>query len=187
MNLVRGYVIGQRSYLLERDRTASGDAGLTKIGDVKFEGANGSKASLVDDQPVEFLAIVSKVSLPASSPAGGRAVAAAAVPKVSAPTAPAGQGKVYVQRDVRDSSDAAGRVQKLLAGLTLEVVPKVETVESRKMPRKAEVRYFNKEDEALAGHTANALRTIYPDAIKLYVGLKAPPRQLEVWLPKAGG
>jgi hypothetical protein len=93
---------------------------------------------------------------------------------------------VYVQRDVVGTDADAIRVKNLLGGQSLEVVEKIERVESRKMPKAAQVRYFNKEDEALAQRTANALKEIFPDAAKLYVGLKAPPKQLEVWLPRVG-
>jgi hypothetical protein len=178
MNLVRGYVIGQRSYLLERSRTGSGGAGLTTVGEFKVQGSKGTKVSLIDEKPIEFLQIVSRVSLPAAGPG--------LTPTVSVPTAPAGKGKVYVQRDLVGTDADAIRVQKLLGGLSLEVVPKVELVESRKMPKGAQVRYFNKEDEVLADRTANALKEIFPGAAKLYVGLKAPPKQLEVWLPRVG-
>lgn len=178
MNLVRGYVIGQRSYLVERSRTGTGGAGLKTVGNFKVIGSNDKKVSLVDEKPIEFLQIVSRVSLPAAGPA----IAAT----VSAPAAPEGVGRVYVQKDTRDASNDASRVQRLLGGLSLDVVPRVEPVESRKMPKSAQVRYFNKEDEGLANRTANALKEIYPDAAKIYVGLKAPPKQLEVWLPRVG-
>jgi hypothetical protein len=180
MNLVRGYVIGQRSYLVGRSKTATGGAaGLGNVGKFKVSAANDKQVSVVDAVPVEFLQIVSRVSLPAEA-------ASAAVPTVTAPATPEGTGKVYVQRDAAGNDGDAARVQKLLDGLSMEVVKKIERVESRKMPKAAQVRYFNNEDEALAQRTANKLKEIFPDAAKVYVGLKAPPKQLEVWLPRVG-
>jgi hypothetical protein len=100
---------------------------------------------------------------------------------------PVGTGPVYLQRDVADSSGNAAKLKDLLAAQAFAVVPQVESIESDKMPSIAQVRYFNKSDEALADKAVAVLRQVYPSAAKLYVGLKAPQGQLEVWLPKTRG
>ena len=78
------------------------------------------------------------------------------------------------------------KIQDLLSDQLFAVVPQVEKIESSKMPTIAQVRYFNKDDEAVADKAVAALRQVYTNASKLYVGLKAPKGQLEIWLPRAG-
>jgi hypothetical protein len=93
---------------------------------------------------------------------------------------------VYVQRDKADGSDNADKVLALLTEQRFDVAGQVESIPTDKMPTLAQVRYFNASDEAVADKALAILRQIYPSAAKLFVGLKAPKGQLEVWLPKAG-
>ena len=172
--LVRGYVTGQRKYLLQRARNAGADIGVTKIGNLKVDASSNAGVSLSDEAPTEFLQIVSKVSLPEGS----------TVAVVAAPTVPRGAGRVFVQRDTADSSGTANEVKTGLAGQEFNVVPQVEAIESRRMPDTAEVRYFNRGDEAEADKALSVLRRVDPKATKRYIGLNAPDGQLEVWLPK---
>jgi len=174
--LVRGYVVGKRNFLLQRDRNAGINIGVTKIGSLKVDASRSGSVSLEDEQPTEFLQIVSKVSLPAT----------AMLASVNIPTVPAGAGKVYLQRDVSDATNSAATLKGLLTAQSFNVVPQVEAIASSKVPRTAQVRYFSKSDEGAADRALSVLRQVYPTAAKLFVGLQAPAGQLEVWLPRAG-
>lgn len=94
-------------------------------------------------------------------------------------------GMVFIQRDSADTSGRGDRAVALVRGLGLRVAGKVEAIESRKMPGRGEVRYFNPGDEALARRVAAALGEIAVFAVKP-IPLAAPSGQLEIWLPKAG-
>lgn len=174
--LVRGYVVGKRNYRLQRDRNAGADIGVTKVGGLKVEASGASGISLEDEAPTEFLQIVSKVRVPGPT-----------VSMMTQPPPPGTIGPVYLQRDVNDSSGNAARLKDLLGGRSFAVIPDIDAIESDKMPAIAQVRFFNRSDEAAAERAVAILRQVYPSAAKLFIGLKAPKGQLEVWLPRAGG
>lgn len=203
VNIVRGFIIGKRSYELGRSRSGGGGIGVSKVGNLNVDLSSDNRISLVDQAPVKFLQIVSSVTIPAAAPPpppppppppGGEPTPppppppppthAALTAYISAPIAPSGPGQVYIQRDTADTSDHAAQVKALLSGQAFKVVPQVDAIDSAKMPTTAQVRYFNRNDEGLANRAVASLRTMFPGAVTQYVGLKAPPGQLEVWLPK---
>ena len=90
-----------------------------------------------------------------------------------------------MQRDKADHSGRADKILEALAEQRFNVVYTVEAIDGDKVPKTAQVRYFSPGDEAAADKALALLKQLYPDAAKLYVGLKAPKGQLEVWLPRA--
>jgi len=185
--LVRGYVIGKRIYLLQRARSGGADVGVDHVGALKVDASRSNGVSLSDEAPVEFLQIVSKIAV-------GPQIAAAPPPPPPPPPPPfpgstasvvVTTGPVFMQRDVSDTSGNAAKIKDLLSGQSFAVAG-IEAIDHAKMPSIAQVRYFNKTDEGLADKAVAVLRQVYPSASKLFVGLKAPQGQLEVWLPKAG-
>jgi hypothetical protein len=184
--LVRGYVIGKRNYLLQRARSGGADVGIAHVGSLKVDASRSNEVSLADEGPVEFLQIISKIALgPSAPPPPPPPPPPEPFPGPTNAVAPT-TGPVYMQRDVADTSGNAARIRDLLSGQSF-AVPGIEAIAHDKMPSIAQVRYFNKSDEGLADKAVAVLREVYPSAAKLYVGLKAPEGQLEVWLPKVGG
>jgi hypothetical protein len=182
--LVRGYVIGQRNYLLQRSQNGGANVGVDHVGSLKVDASRANEVSLADPAPVEFLQIVSKIAIGPQNPPPPPPPPPPPVP--GQPTnANFASGPVFMQRDEGDTSDNAAKIRDLLGAQSFRV-PGIEAIPHDKMPSIPQVRYFNRADEALANKAVAVLRQVYPSAAKLYVGLKAPPGQLEVWLPKTG-
>ena len=182
--LVRGYVSGIRNYQLQRDTNAGAEINVASVGGLKVETLGTSGVTLKDEEPAEFLQIVSKVSVPGPPPPPPPAPVL--LPPFTGPQPIAGLGPVYVQRDKADASGNATRILDLLSEQRFKVAYEVEAIPSDKMPKIAQVRYFSADDEPVADKALALLRQVYPSAAKLLVGLKAPKGQLEVWLPRAG-
>lgn len=175
--LVRGYILGKRNFSLTDTSNKTFTAKVVKVGafDVDF-GSGSSSLKIVDDTDTGFLQIVSEVTK--TSTRGPI--------RIASPMVTSTEGRVYIQRDRADNSGNAEKVADVLSGLKFSVAGSAEKIDSGKMPTKAQVRYFNASDKSSAETALRALREQYPDAGLKLVGLPAPPKQLEVWLPRVG-
>lgn len=131
---------------------------------------------MTDDAEVGFLQIVSQVT---PTPLATTPISVTK-PSVVINSA----GRTYVQRDKLDSSGNANLIVTALKASSFSVGTAVEAIESRRMPKLAEVRYFNESDQFKAEGAVLILRAKFPDAVVRRVALPAPPGQLEVWLPR---
>ncbi len=206
--LVRGYIDGRRTFTLRRSAGARGELSVAKVGSFDVTPVSGgASVGLTDDSDLRFLQIVSQVALPPPElpvklaipitpghhplerpgPIPPPSVSATPAPAVTKPTQQAAAGHVFVQIDIADSSGTAAQVVANLRTAGFPVVAKVERVDSAKMPRRAQIRYFNVADLPVARRALAQLTPLFPDAALVRIALPSPPGQLEVWLPKAGG
>ncbi|QWF18150.1 hypothetical protein [Lysobacter capsici] len=175
--LVRGYITGKRSFSLTSTNSSKLNAKVEKIGSFNVDAGSGSASlKLTDDSDVSFLQIISEI----------RKTPAQSSSSITSPTSSAAIGKVYIQKDASDTSRKAELVAKALSDASLAVAKSIEKIESKKMPKLAQVRYFNKSDRTEADNALTALKTHYPDAIITFISLPAPAGQLEIWLPRTG-
>ncbi len=192
--VVRGYVIAKRNFVLTADRVLQAHGSVTGVAKFSFDAGSGKRTvSLVDDAPQNFIQILSKIT-----PASGPGTTATTAPAITAPaiTSPAiaaprptpavNVGKIYIQKASADISDRPGLV---LEGLrrSFSVEPRIQSLDARKIPDHAEVRYFNSEDEEKAAQARTKLLATYPDVRIVRVNLPSPKGQLEVWLPANPG
>jgi hypothetical protein len=182
MLLVRGYIRAQRNFMMDTKRALGGKIETAKLGAFTVRPSGSTSVQLTEDKPYPFLQILSKVGL---SEEGAPRLT------VERPSAPkedpslAGSGSVYVQQDRADRSGLAPNVRAALDPFNL--VPQIEQIDSAKMPWNAQVRYFNAQDKPTAERALQRLRTVYPNAQLVQIGLPAPKGQLEVWMPRAAG
>jgi hypothetical protein len=175
--LVRGYVLGQRTFLLKNEKANIVKGKIEKIASFNVSvGSGDASLNITDDAEVGFLQIVSQVAVAATS----LAPATVTKPQVLAAT-----GRVYVQRDRVDSTSKAESVVAALQSAAFGVAGSIERIDSSRMPKAAQVRYFNEGDRPGAERALVELQKQFPDAKLVRVGLPAPVGQLEVWLPKA--
>lgn len=174
--LVRGYVIGQRNFVLKREASAGLKAGIVKIGTFKLNKDGSAALNIVDDSQIGFLQIVSQVTATPTN---------TGTPIVSKPVATRDLGRVFVQRDRMDVSRTADIIVASLKAGSFKVASSIEVIDSSKMPRLAQIRYFNDGDKQSAEQALIELKKHFPSAILSKVSLPAPVGQLEVWLPKA--
>jgi hypothetical protein len=200
MVIVRGYVAGQRQFSTKSNRTGSAGAGVRNVGKFKVEADNGGLISITDNAPQEFLQILSEITTPAEEPstgggqgtggAGGRGARGGTPPVqppvIAAPTEVTGQGRIYVQQDQADTTGNGQQIVSALRSDGFAVEPQVERTATRLTPDRPQVRYFNEADKAKATMVLESLKEKYPDAVLVPLKIKAPPGQLEVWLPRAG-
>lgn len=170
--MIRGLIKGKRVFTLQRSAASTGkvEAQLASF-DINA-GSGTSLLTVSDHDPLPFLAVVSTVS-------------GSDTPGVSADVKAPTLGLIYLQRDVRDQSDAGRKLAGRLAQTDLHVVKTIETIPSAKMPSKASVRYFNDSDSEDARRVLMIVQQEFPDATLKQLQLFAPPGQMEVWLPRA--
>jgi hypothetical protein len=180
MLLVRGYIRAQRNFMMDTKRALGGKIETAKLGAFTVTPSSRTAVQLTEDKPYPFLQILSRVGL--SKDGGPRLT-------VEQPSAPkenpsvTGSGRVYVQQDRADRSGLASDVQMALR--PFDLVPQIEQIDSAKVPRNAQVRYFNAEDKPKAEQAVQKLRSVFPNAQLVQIGLPAPKGQLEVWMPRA--
>lgn len=204
--LVRGYVLGRRTFSLDLAQKNQANVKLSKVASFDVKIADGSSGLAISDaETVGFLQIVSElrpasttppVPLPTVAPTGGPSGDPAptasnpVVPSVTvrAPAPPSRQpGRIYVQRDAADRSGKADAIVTALGAADLPAVePHVEAIAGDKVPAIAQIRYFNAGDAALVATALGILQRFYPNATTIRVRLPSPPGQLEVWLPRGG-
>lgn len=173
--LVRGYVDGQREFSTKNEEANKFKGKIEKIGSFTIDfGSGDATLKVSDDGTTGFLQIISALN---ETPAG--------VVRLSAPTRPTSGGRIYVQQDLRDAPNAGQQIVKTLAGSGFTVEKRVELIDSSKMPKNAQVRYFNDSDKGLAEAALTELQKLYKTAILARIaGMPAPKGQLEVWLPR---
>lgn len=191
--VVRGYVRGQRTFSIQREKDRTSSFGLKNIATFKVDAGSGSNTvAITDDADVGFLQVVSQVSadrirtgssLPGSPVIG---TPTKVVATVQPPATPNRTGRVYIQRDATDSSGTDRRLAIALAGVGVPIEPRVEAIPTAKMPRLAQVRYFNDQDLSTAQRLLAEVKNVYPGAKIVKIGLPAPQSQFEVWLPRIG-
>lgn len=194
--LVRGYVFGQRTFSLDLTQKNEGALAVTKVANFDVKLANGgSSVALSDAEPTGFLQIVSELRpAPVTPPAPPPDTPPVTLPtptniafEVTPIRAPRQPGRIYIQRDTADRSGKAAALLAALDGADLPVVePRIEAIASDKMPRLAQVRYFNGDDALLAETALGVLQRFFPQAKLVQVPLPSPRGQLEIWLPRGG-
>lgn len=173
--LIRGYISGQRNFLLNNNNSANLKGKVVKIASFDIEVGGGSRTlSLVDSAEVGFLQVVSQVSYRTNT----------TEVDIKKPTNTGSMGKIYIQRDRQDTTTNGEAVYNSLRARSFNVVKEIERIDTSKMPLNAQVRYFNDGDINLAQEAFSELNKIYPTAALRKIGLPAPVGQIEVWLPK---
>lgn len=174
--IIRGYAIGRRSFVFSNHINRTGEARIEKIASFKVDfGSGNSSLKVTDDKPAKFVQIISAVKIEQG------------VTKSFSPSVPTGAGRVFIQKDRQDSSGAGQTVVNSLRGANFGVESNVESIDSSKMPRVAQVRFFNETDRELATQAAEKLKVQFPEISILKLKLPAPTGQLEVWLPRENG
>ncbi|GAB2788316.1 hypothetical protein GCM10027040_13160 [Halomonas shantousis] len=182
--IVRGYILGHRTIILKGESGIDLGSTIPPFPSFKVtSGPNSESLSIVDSGDKEFLQIVSQVSVPEDF-----TVSSAPTPKQTdifkKPTIIDSTGRLYIQKDRRDKSANADVIASKLIDSGFNVVPDIESIDSSRMPKIAQVRYFNDSDTALAERALNRLKQLFPTAISTKINLPAPKGQLEIWLPK---
>ncbi len=187
VRMVRGTVSGQRDFVLSTTTTGELKGKVAKVGSFDVSGGIGnSDISIKDSSPKAFLQIVSLVTPPAAGSESAKPAATVSALPVAPPASSGSSpdlGKVYVQQDKTDTADT----KSVISGLqkTFSVASAVEKIDTSKMPKDPQVRYFNDQDRAKAEQIAAELKTKgYATAAPVRLGLPAPSGQVEVWLPK---
>lgn len=172
--VVRGYALGKRNFTLNSELSRIVDTKIVKIGSFNVDlGSGDSSLKVIDDKPEKFIQIINAIKLE-----GG-------VIKNVLPTAPSGVGRIFIQKDKLDKTNASQNLVNQFRAANFRVENSVESIDSSKMPRVAQVRYFNDADQDLANKVAENMRTQFPDVSVLKFKLPAPSGQLEVWLPRS--
>ena len=122
---------------------------------------------------------------PAEAPQDVAGIAPAPAPVSASAPAPALPKRIYVhiadesQRVDAQALQAHFRDQRFL-------MPGVENVGSARAPAVADVRYFNDGDAAIAKGVLDEMRKLgmKVDPVPKRLPLKAPPGQIEIWLPR---
>lgn len=230
--LVRGYILGQRNFLLKSENANKVKAN-TKIASFDIDvGSGNTSVSLTDESEKGFLQIVSQVTFREADVAatvgrteadvaatvwrteaddvatnkggktydaatdkgskgwgiltadtiGDRFVIAPAI--IEQPKLVGTSGLVYVQRDRQDLSNNGESIVKALQNASFNVERNIERIDSSRMSKTAQVRYFNENDKALANRALTELQRLFPTAVLVRIGLPAPSGQIEIWLPR---
>ena len=171
---VRGYAVGKRTFLFgtEIDRTIK--AKIEKIAsfDVSF-GSDNRSLKVIDEKPAKFIQIISAVKIEQG------------ITKSNLPSTPIDIGRVFIQKDRQDLSGSSQTVLNNLRNANFRVEGNIESIDSSKMPRVAQIRFFNETDRELANRAAEILKNQFPIISVLKLKLPAPTGQMEVWLPRS--
>jgi hypothetical protein len=174
--MVRGYIVGKRTFSFSSEVERTGKAKIEKIAsfDVDF-GSGNSSIKVTDANPTKFVQIISAITIQQGSA------------KTSVPSAPQGAGRIFVQKDRQDSSSAGQAVVASLRAVGFNVESVVQPIDSSKMPLGvAELRFFNEVDRELALKVAAKLKDQFQEISLKRSYSPAQVGQLEVWLPRAG-
>lgn len=173
--IVRGYAIGKRTFAFSSEIDRTGKAKIEKIASFDVDFGSGSSAlKVTDDKPAKFIQIISAIKIEQG------------VTKSFLPSTPTGVGRIFIQKDRLDKSGASQSVINNLRAANFKVENNVESIDSSKMPRVAQIRFFNDTDRELATQAAEKLRAQFFEISVLKLKLPAPTGQLEVWLPRSG-
>ena len=175
--LIRGYILGQRNFVTENEKANTLQGKVVKVGSFSINfGSGTSSVKIVDEGETEFLQIISEIQNTSSG-------AEVATPRATSIN-DRSRGRVYVQRDREDGSDNAEKIVSNLAKARFDVEKRIERIDSSRMPKRGQVRYFNDSDKGLAEAALRELQKQYQNANIIRIGLPAPKGQLEVWLPR---
>lgn len=181
--LVRGYISGQRSFVLSNEGTGNVKGNLEKIASFNVDVGSGKAAlSITDENETAFLQIVSQVDMVVPHVKGIKAITPTAV--VTKPRSIDAPGRVYVQNGQADSARAAKAVAAQLQAVDFAVSLSNAKIDYSSLPLSAQVRYFNDSDKPDAQKALHEVQKQFPDATLVNVGAPAPTGQLEVWLPR---
>jgi hypothetical protein len=72
----------------------------------------------------------------------------------------------------------------MLTENSFKVASDIEKIDSSRMPRVTQVRFFNDSDKASADLALKIVSVSRPNAVAVRVGIPAPQGQLELWLTK---
>ncbi|WP_310596723.1 hypothetical protein [Aeromonas aquatica] len=171
--IVRGYAIGKRTFVFSSDVEKTAEGKIEKIGSFNIDFGSGNRAlKVTDDQPEKFVQIISAVKIEQG------------IAMTSLPSTPLGTGRIYIQKDRQDTSSASQNVLNNLRAASFKVQSNIESIDSSKMPRIAQVRFFNESDREQAQEAASALKSQFPDISVIRLNIPSPMGQLEVWLPR---
>lgn len=175
--VVRGYISGFRDFPVKGDADIKFEGKITKIGNFKIEPIKDSRTITVKDEKQQsFLQIVSEISVQSQ---------ATAIKSISPPpVSNGGAGIVYIQIDKSDASTNGGDLFKELKQSSINVASGIERIQSTRMPKVTQIRYFNDEDKDKAVRIQTILKRTRPDTALVRLGLPAPKGQLEIWLTK---
>lgn len=186
MRLIRGTVLGKMTFTVTVDNPASVKAQLSKIGGFSVDDNPGaSTVSVADNESQPIVELLSEFSSGSGAPTTPKPVEANAPDRPAAPVEP-GSPHIFVQMDASDNPTSGAKLVKTLSAEwpAAQVESKVQRIPTQKMPASAQVRYFNQPDLGMANRCLQILRTVYPNAQLVRIGLPSPTGQLEVWLPK---
>jgi len=184
--LVRGALSGKITFRTIVDDPASFKAQFSNLGGVSINDDPGKQTVAVSDKQNQQIVVLLTQFEPGLD-ATARPVQKAVTPSPNrSPASEDAITHIYVQQDATDSPDAGA---KIVAALKLawpkaKVETKVQTIPTQRMPDKAQVRFFNASDIEVANKCRDFLKATNLNANVVRVGLPAPSRQLEVWLPK---
>jgi hypothetical protein len=188
--VVRGYISGIRDFSV----TSGADVrfeGVTKVGNFKIEPIKGSGTVAVkDEKRTNFLQILAQVSpQPQSTTVDIKSIPTTPPTTASWETPPSWDtldttGIVYIQIDKSDISTDGDDLSKKLKQSSINVAGGIERIQSTRMPKVTQVRYFNGGDKGKAEEIQAILKEKRPDTALVRLGLPAPKGQLEIWLTK---
>lgn len=182
--LIRGYIVGQRTFTLKASNTSSIKGKIEKIASFNITPGSGDESvSITDDSEAQFLQVVSQITIEEiSALTAGPTVSVLSVETPKSSSRPA---LVYIQRDRLDMTNQAQTVAQNLKSASYSLADSIEAIDTSKMPRQAQVRYFNVEDKEDAERALIEVRKVFPSATAVPIrGIPAPKGQLEVWLAK---
>lgn len=175
--LVRGYISGIRSFMINAEGKATANAAVNRIGSFRVDfGSGSSSLRLTDEGETAFLQIVSEVDSP-----GARRVS-----EIRRPEAHNEPGMIYIQEGVGDTSGSRDWISAIVRSMGLNVAAPVEPIPQEHMPESAEVRYFNDNDRSTAARITERVKDRFPSARMTQIGLPAPQGQIEIWLNPPG-
>ena len=176
--LVRGYISGIRDFSAKGDANVNFEGQITKIGNFKIEPVKDSRTIAVKDEKNQsFLQIVSEVTVQPQGTTTIKAISSADKPALVG-------GMIYIQIDKADSTGVGDELAKELRQSSINVAGDIERVQTARMPKNSQVRYFHDEDRTKAEQIQSILKKTRPDVTIARFGLPAPIGQLEVWLTK---
>jgi len=174
--LVRGYVSAKRDF----NATATGTIGVNieaqKIGTLVVKPlGNTNTVKIQDEEAGGFIQILQRLAIPRSTSQGG---------ETPSPLQPSARGNLFIQVDSSDTTSTANDIARLLAANSFKVASGIEKIETSRMPRVTQVRFFNDSDKASADLALKIVSVSRPNAVAVRVGIPAPVGQLELWLTK---
>jgi len=188
--VVRGYISGIRDFSVTGGADVGIEGKVTKVGNFKIESKGLGTVTVKDEKQTNFLQIVAQVSpQPQSTTVDIKSIPTTPPTTASWETPPSWDtldttGIVYIQIDKSDISTDGDDLSKKLKQSSINVAGGIERIQSTRMPKVTQVRYFNGGDKGKAEEIQAILKEKRPDTALVRLGLPAPKGQLEIWLTK---